>query len=332
MAKPKVAFYWCASCGGCEETIVDLAEGVLKVVEAVDIALWPVALDYKLKDVQAWEPGEVAVAFINGAVRLDEQAKWVKLLREKCSLVIAFGSCAHMGGIPGLANFTDRESIIANKYVNAPTIDNPDKKTPQARTQIDGYELELPTFWKDVKCLDEVIDVDYYLPGCPPPSNLVAEAVGAILEGTLPAKGAVLAPEKALCETCPRNESKPDDMQITAFKRVATSTPDPEMCFLADGYLCMGPATRGGCGDRCIRGNMPCRGCFGPTPDAIDAGLKMLSAAASCGAADTEEAAAELAETLVDPLGTLYRFSLPGSMLKRRLTTAKESLCASESP
>jgi len=319
MAKPKVAFYWCASCGGCEETVVDLAEDILKVVEAVDIALWPVALDFKLKDVRAWEPGEVAVAFINGAVRLSEQEMWVKLLREKCPLVVAFGSCAHLGGIPGLANFTSREEILANKYFNSPSVDNPDKVLPQEETSVDGYDLELPRFWKDAKALDQVIDVDYYLPGCAPPPNLVLNAITAILEGKLPPKGSVLAPEKALCETCPRNDTKPDDMTIASFKRLATSTPDPEKCFLADGFLCMGPATRGGCGERCINGNMPCRGCFGPTPDALDAGLKILSAVASRGEADTEESAAAFAESLADPLGTFYRFSLPTSMLKRRV-------------
>ena len=320
MAKPKVAFYWCASCGGCEETVVDLAEDILKVVEAVDIALWPVALDFKLKDVRAWEPGEVAVAFINGAVRLSEQEMWVKLLREKCPLVVAFGSCAHLGGIPGLANFTSREEILANKYFNSPSVDNPDKVLPQEETSVDGYDLELPRFWKDAKALDQVIDVDYYLPGCAPPPNLVLNAITAILEGKLPPKGSVLAPEKALCETCPRNDTKPDDMTIASFKRLATSTPDPEKCFLADGFLCMGPATRGGCGERCINGNMPCRGCFGPTPDALDAGLKILSAVASRGEADTAESAEALAESLVDPLGTFYRFSLPTSMLKRRVS------------
>jgi F420-non-reducing hydrogenase small subunit len=320
MAKPKVAFYWCASCGGCEETVVDLAEDILKVVEKVDIALWPVALDYKLKDVQAWQPGEVAVAFINGAVRLSEQEMWVKLLREKCPMVVAFGSCAHLGGIPGLANYTSREEIFANKYHRSPTVDNPDGVVPQEETTVDGYELELPRFWKDAKPLDQVIDVDYYLPGCAPPPELVAKAINAILSGDLPPKGSVLAPEKALCETCPRNESKPDDLTIASFKRVATSTPDPEKCFLAEGYLCMGPATRGGCGERCINANMPCRGCFGPTPDALDAGLKILSAVASRGEADTAESAEALAESLVDPLGTFYRFSLPASMLKRRVT------------
>lgn len=147
---------------------MDLAENILKVVDAVDIALWPVALDFKLKDVRAWKPGEVAVAFINGAVRLSEQEMWVKLLREKCSMVVAFGSCAHLGGIPGLANATSREAIIANKYFNSPSVDNPGKVVPQEKTSVDGYDLELPKFWKDAKALDQVIDVDYYLPGCAP--------------------------------------------------------------------------------------------------------------------------------------------------------------------
>lgn len=318
-AKPKVAFYWCASCGGCEETVVDLAEDILKVVDAVDIALWPVALDIKLKDVQAWKPGEVAVVFINGAVRLSEQEEWVRLLREKCSIVVAFGACAHLGGIPGLANATTRDAIMTNKYLHAPTLDNAQGTMPQEETQVNGYNLTLPHFWKDVKTLDQVIDVDYYLPGCPPPFDMVAGAVNAILENKLPPKGSVLAPEKALCETCPRHDSKPEDLTITGFKRVATSTPDAEACFLADGYLCMGPATRGGCGERCINGNMPCRGCFGPTPDAMDAGLKMLSALASHGDAQTEQAAQDTADSLVDPLGTYYRFSLPASLLKRTL-------------
>ena len=114
-------------------------------------------------------------------------------------------------------------------------------------------------------------------------------------------------------------------MTIPAFKRLATSTPDPEKCFLADGFLCMGPATRSGCGERCIRGNMPCRGCFGPTPDVADAGLKILAAVASRGEADTAEASRALADSLVDPLGTFYRFSLPASMLKRSLSSRTAS-------
>jgi|TARA_Y100000031_G_C8176901_1_gene364545 F420-non-reducing hydrogenase small subunit len=94
MAKPKVAFYWRASCGGCEVTVIDLNEDMLKVAEAVDIVLWPVALDFKRKDVESLSDGELAVSFINGSVRLEEQEEMVKLLREKSGLIAAFGACA----------------------------------------------------------------------------------------------------------------------------------------------------------------------------------------------------------------------------------------------
>lgn len=321
--KPKVAFYWCASCGGCEETIVDLNEDVLKVVDAVDIVLWPVALDFKRKDIEAMADGEIAVSFINGAVRLSEQEEWVELLRQKSSLVVAFGSCAHLGGIPGLGNVTDRDLIFQRKYTAVPTIDNPDGIFPSVAVTVDGadaehsYELDLPSFYDTVKTLDQTIDVDYYLPGCPPPPNLVWDAVVAILEGKLPEKGAVLAPNKALCDTCLRNETKPDELTIKAFKRVATSTPDPEECFLAQGYVCLGPATRSGCGERCINGNMPCRGCFGPPDGVVDQGAKILSAIASI--VDSTDAAEieGIVGAIEDPLGTFYRFSLPGSLLGR---------------
>ena len=324
MPKPKVAFYWCASCGGCEEAVVDLAEGILPVVGAVDIVLWPVALDFKLEDVRSWRPGDVAVAFVNGAVRSAENEMWVKLLREKCSLIVAFGSCAHLGGIPGLANVTTRGEIFANKYARAVTAVNPQGIFPQIDTRLNGYELELPEMWNTVKCLDQVIDVDYYLPGCAPPPDSIAKAVQAILSGHLPPKGSVLAPEKSLCETCPRNDSKPEQFTIETFRRIATSTPDPEKCFLAEGFVCLGPATRGGCGERCIRGNMPCRGCFGPTPDALDQGTKFLAALGAVTAGKTQEEVVATAATFPDPLGTLYRFSLPKSLLRRAAVAEPE--------
>jgi len=82
MAKPKVAFYWNASCGGCEEAVVDLAEDILTVTDAVDIVFWPVAFDFKKKDVEALQDNEIAVSFINGAIRTSEQEEMVNLLRK----------------------------------------------------------------------------------------------------------------------------------------------------------------------------------------------------------------------------------------------------------
>ena len=318
MGKPKVAFYWCASCGGCEEAVVDLAEDILKVTDAVDIVLWPVALDFKLKDVEAMDDGEIAVSFINGAVRTGEQEEWVKLLRRKSGLIVAFGSCAHIGGIPGLANFYDRKSIFERVYDTVPTVDNPNRTRPQQSTQVPEGELTLPEFFNTVRTLDQVIDVDYYLPGCAPPPDLIMNAIQAILKGELPGKGAVLAPPKALCDTCPLKDSKPEKMLITEYKRVATSAPDPEVCYLAQGYVCLGPATRSGCGERCINANMTCRGCFGPTPEAIDLGTKTLSALASILDTNDEAEVKRVMDMLPDPAGVFYMYSLPSSVLRRR--------------
>ncbi|RLC72046.1 MAG: oxidoreductase [Chloroflexi bacterium] len=323
MAKPKVAFYWCASCGGCEETVVDLNEDILKVTDAVDIVLWPVALDFKRKDIEALPDGEIAVSFINGAVRLEEQEEMVKLLRQKSKLVVAFGACAHLGGIPGLGNFWNRETIFQWVYKEAPTVENPEGVTPQTRVKVEEGELILPEFYDTVKTLDQTIPVDYYLPGCPPPPDLVMNAITAILKGELPEKGAVLAPKKALCDTCPRVDSKPEKLSIKEIKRPWQIKIDPEKCFLAQGLICMGPATRSGCGETCIRANMPCRGCFGPVDGVIDQGARALSMVASLLGLEEEKSLPEeevmkLISTVVDPAGTFYRFSLPSSILRRR--------------
>lgn len=317
-AKPKVAFYWCSSCGGCEESIVDLAEDILKVVEAVEIVFWPVALDFKKKDVEAMEDGSIAVSFINGAVRLSEQEEMVKLLRKKSGLVVAHGSCSHLGGIPGLGNFWNKETIFNRAYHTTPSTDNPDKTVPLEKVEVEGKELTLPSFYDTVYALDQVIDVDYYLPGCAPPRDLILSAVQAILEGKLPPKGAVLSPNKSLCDDCDRNESKPEKLVITEIKRPWEVEIDPEKCFLAQGIICMGPATRTGCGERCIEANMPCRGCFGPTDQVYDQGAKFLSALASILDTDDEKEIEKIVDTIIDPAGTFYRFSLPHSMLRRR--------------
>ena len=323
MAKPKVAFYWCASCGGCEEAVVDLNEDLLKVADAVDIVLWPVALDFKRKDIEALSDGEIAVSFINGAVRLEEQEEMVKLLRKKSGLVVAFGACAHIGGIPGLGNFWTRDTIFQRIYKEVPTLANPEGTIPQEKTIVDVGELTLPEFYDTVKTLDQTIPVDYYLPGCPPPPDLIMNAVNAILTAKLPEKGAVLAPDKALCDTCPLKESKPEKLSIKEVKRPWEIKIDPEKCFLEQGLFCYGPATRTGCGETCIRANQPCRGCFGPVDEVVDQGAKALSMFTSILGLEgeekmTDEEVKELIDRIVDPAGTFYRFSLPSSLLKRK--------------
>jgi F420-non-reducing hydrogenase small subunit len=323
VSKPKIAFYWCASCGGCEEAVVDLAEDVLAVVEAVDIVFWPVALDFKRSDVEQLADGELAASFINGAVRTSEQHEMAELLRRKSGAVVAFGSCAQLGGIPGLANLYEREAILERVYHETESVVNEEGTLPEEETSVPEGSLELPTFQDSVLALDQAIEVDYYLPGCPPPVRLIGAAVTALVEGKLPEPGAVLAPDLALCSECPRAETKPEKLLVKGFKRPHEVVADPELCLLAQSLVCLGPATRAGCDAACIGGNMPCTGCMGPTPNVLDYGAKALSAIASILDSDDEEEIARLAEEIVDPVGTFYRYSLPSSLLQRRVAPGK---------
>ncbi len=318
-AKPKVAFYWCASCGGCEEAIVDLNVAMLDVAAAIEIVLWPVALDHKYSDVEVLADGEIAVSFINGAIRTDEQAHIAELLRKKSGLVVAFGSCAHLGGIPGLANLTSRREIFRMSYHESPTVVNPQKTEPIPGGQCEGKEVALPEFWEQVHTLDQLIEVDYYLPGCPPMPGGIANAVNAILTGNLPAKGAVLAPDKALCETCGRRQSKDPRTRIAKIHRPHEIEADPQVCFLEQGIICCGPATRSGCGEACINGNMPCSGCYGAPPGVTDQGAKLLAAISTLFDAKTPEDAQALARQVVDPAGSFYRYGVPASVLARTI-------------
>jgi F420-non-reducing hydrogenase small subunit len=128
MSKPKVAFYWCASCGGCEETVVDLAEDILGVVEAVDIVFWPVAMDFKYKDIEAMPDKSIVATLLNGAIRSTEQEEMARLLRRKSQFLIAYGACATSGGIPGLANQFPREQILKFNYEDAPSVVNESRR------------------------------------------------------------------------------------------------------------------------------------------------------------------------------------------------------------
>lgn len=315
MSKPKFALYWAASCGGCDVAVLDINEKILDVAEAVDIVLWPVALDFKYKHVEALPDQSVDVCLFNGAIRNSEQEHLAKLLRAKSKAMVAFGACACFGGIPALANVSNREKIFQQVYQDTVSTTNPDTVVPQTAWQAAEGELHLPEFYDEVKSLAQVVPVEYFMPGCPPPVDLILTAVTAILTGTLPPPGATIASEKALCDECERKRS--DDKTVKEFKRPWQIMADPEKCFLEQGVICAGPGTRGGCGARCMKANMPCRGCFGPPPGVQDQGAKLLAAMASLVASDDPEEIAAIVGQIKDPLGAFYRFGLANSILGR---------------
>jgi F420-non-reducing hydrogenase small subunit len=310
--------YWCASCGGCEESIIDLAEELLLILDKADIVFWPIAMDTKYSHVEALPDGDLAVTLINGAVRDKEQERMVRLLRRKSRLVMAHGSCAHLGGVVGLANFFSPASLIDRAYKEMPTLNDPET-IPGPLSEVEGTVLELPEPLRRVAPLEQVIRVDYTIPGCPPPPNLVKDALLGALDKTLPEKGTVLAEARALCHSCPRLSSRPEKIRLKAFKRLQETTWDPEVCFLAQGLVCLGPATRGGCGARCIGANMPCRGCFGPLDNVSDQGLGSLSLLASLLDAPLEDELRDMVKRIPDLAGLLYRYNLAASTLSGRV-------------
>jgi len=322
MNKLKVAFYWAASCGGCEIAVLDMNERILDLVQHVDIVFWPVAMDVKYKEVEAFPDGYVDVTFFNGSVRNSEQEHMAKLLRAKTKTLVAFGSCAHEGSVPGLANLHDSKEILNHVYMELGDGKDNGSFVPKPDSKVREGSLHIPVFYDTVRTLDQTVDVDYYLPGCPPPVDLINKALDAILSGDLPPKGSVLAPLPAVCAECPR---KRENKKITAIHRVYDIVPDPERCLMEQGIICMGMATRSGCGAQCLKVDMPCTGCGGATPNQSDIGTGMMTALASILNLDkepgtyTEEEVMELISQIKDPAGIFYMYSLPASILRRKV-------------
>ena len=315
MAKLKLALYWSATCGGCDVAVLDTNEKILDIANIADIVFWPIAMDFKRHHVEAMEDKSIDVCLFNGSVRNSEQEDIAKLLRAKSKIMVAFGACACFGGIPALGNFTDRAGIFERAYIEAPSNDNLGKTLPQTLTQVAEGELDLPEFFDTVLTLAQVVDVEYFLPGCPPPVDLILKVVDALATGQLPPVGSVIALDKTLCDECPRIK---EEKSISKIYRPHEIIPDDKKCLLEQGIICCGPATRGGCGARCIKANMPCRGCFGPPAGVVDQGAKLVSAIASIYNAVSEEEVSRMVEEIVDPAGTFYRFGLADSLLKRK--------------
>ncbi len=319
MSKPKLAMYWAASCGGCEVAVLDVDEALLDVAAYFDIVFWPAAMDFKYKDVEALEDSSIELCLYNGAIRTSENEAMARLLRRKSKILVAFGSCAVEGCIPGLANFTTREAILEWVYQKSPSTVNPDGVRPQPRLQAPEGELEIPEFYEEVRTLGQVVPVEYFMPGCPPQPPQIVNVLTAIMSGAaLPPPGSVIgAGEKTCCDECGRVRM---EKRLKRFYRVWEMEPNPQECLLDQGILCMGPATRSGCGALCLKANMPCRGCYGAAPHVADQGAKMISALASVIDAHEPPEIEQILDQIADPAGTFYRFSAAASLLQRRRT------------
>ncbi len=316
--RPKLAVYWSSSCGGCEIAIANLHERLLEVTAAYDFFFCPCLLDTKKKDVEALPDGGLAVTLFNGAIRTSENEEMAHLMRRKSKVLVAYGSCAASGGIPALSNLHGREAHLRSIYGAADA-------RPQETVEVAAGTLHLPRFDEEVRPLGDVVPVDYVIPGCPPEHDTLWQALQELGQAEPPPRGTVLGgTASTVCDQCGRVR---EEKKITRFYRTWQIVPDPTKCLLDQGLVCMGVATRGGCGARCPEVSAPCIGCYGAPEGVYDQAAKMASTLGGLldvekvrGLRDGDEIAARADEALAavtDLVGTAAKFTLGGSPAAR---------------
>ncbi len=225
----KVAFMQSSDCWGCHQSLLNAHLGLLKILPALDIVYWPAVVDFKHDSLKARPDGDILVGFVEGSMRTNADIENAKLMRAKCQLIIAFGSCACYGNVHGLANQWDIQEAITRKFTEAESITNENPKEPKEH---------MPGFASKIVPLDEIIAVDVFMAGCPPKPEAIFSAVEFLL-GQKPQPMS----ETAFCNDCSLNN---------------------ENCLLEKGTLCFGPITSTGCTLKCTDDGNPCVGCLGP--------------------------------------------------------------------
>jgi F420-non-reducing hydrogenase small subunit len=218
-----------------------------------------------------------------------------------------------------LANLSPVGEIVHTAF-NTITTDNANEIYPRTTFDVPEGELHIPKLEPILRPLDQVVDVDYYMPGCPPESHQIADVIDMLVEvvngkAELPPKGSVIGVgHSTVCDECPRARNV---KMIKAFKRIQDIAPvDPTLCILEQGVPCNGPATRSGCNARCPQVGAQCIGCYGPAEGVMDYGARLITAFASVIEANTPEEIDKILDGIPDPTGQVYRFNLAGSLLR----------------
>jgi F420-non-reducing hydrogenase small subunit len=239
MAKIKVNTEWLSGCGGCHCAIVDIHDKLITVLGSLEIQHSPI-----FTDIKAYPPADVGI--VTGAVRNEHDRAAAKKMRESCKLILALGTCSVYGGISGASLAHSREEILDRVYVH--------NKTTKGDVIPSTHVSPLEEVCQPV---DEVIDVDLYLPGCPPHAAFVFDGLSTLLEKRSPKAGS-----DSVCGRCTRTMTKTD---VDSVKSNHDGVPDPDVCFLSQGYVCLGSTSLDRCLSPCPNMGVPCTGCAGPT-------------------------------------------------------------------
>lgn len=312
-SRPKLAIYGAAACGGCEMSLLSCNESLAYLNDLFELVFCPCLVDAKKTDLETFADGEIALTLFNGAIRMEDDVTMAHLLRRTSRILVAFGSCAHEGSVLGLAN-------LASSHKDIPRFR---QRIRKPYIPVREGVLHLPLWNTSLTTLVQNVPVDYILPGCPPEPHRIAEAFRILSgEGELPPAGSVIgAGSSTVCAECSRIRG---NKKVDRFYRIHEKPSEPDTCLLDQGIVCMGIATRNGCGCLCPRANMPCSGCYGPPEGVIDQGAAMISALASVidvgpvegiSLETIGERIERVIDTLPDHAGTFWKYGFAGSLL-----------------
>ena len=169
MAKPKVATTHMAGCFGCHMSLLDIDERLVQLIELVDFDKSPI------DDIKKFT-GPVDVGIIEGGCSSQENYEVLKLFRKHCKVLVAVGECALTGGIPAMRNTVSLKECMEEAYLNGPSV-------------VDGVipnDPDIPLMLDKVYPVHEVVKIDYFIPGCPPPADAYWQVLTALLEGKEP--------------------------------------------------------------------------------------------------------------------------------------------------
>lgn len=294
--KITVANEWLGGiCSGCEMSLLGMHEKLIGLLEKIEISYSPVLMDAK-------EIPKVDVALLTGGIRSEDDIEKVKEIREKSDRLIALGTCATWGGVPSLGNLSSKEELLQKVYVQTTGVSNPKGQPPSKA---------IPDLTEEVSPVRNYVKVDYEIPGCPPNSDLLHDALRTLIRG-----GEPTLPDETVCDECAFDNSGIKIEEISRW-RIEKDVDREGPCLLSQGILCLGGATVAGCGAKCPQSGVPCMGCAGPHPEQLDQGaeiIRILSNELSL----EEYPEVDLSKVNIkDAPGSFYMFSLASSLLNK---------------
>lgn len=167
--RPTIATVWLDGCSGCHMSLLDMDERIVDVLAKADLVYSP------LVDLKAF-PEHVDVTLVEGAVSSDEDLHKIRMVRERTTTLVALGDCAVTSNVPGMRNMFGVDIVLRRVYVEHP--DGPGERAVP-------HDV-VPTLLPLVKPVHEVVKVDVFVPGCPPPADAIHDTIVALLEGRAP--------------------------------------------------------------------------------------------------------------------------------------------------